>query len=143
LAKKNSEGNAMTTSAPPEMLDAVKRLIEEHREIKDEPLLLAVYFEPERDPGDLFLFEVVEGFGANRVQEDRELFEVSYYSTPQFPLGSEQRLHLVLTNPVEFEAATQAHWPSLEEVRNAMRDGRAKVLFADPARPDLEAKLRA
>jgi len=132
----------MTVSAPAEMLDAVKRLIEEHREIKDEPLLLAVYFEPERDPGDVFLFEVIQGFGADRVHEDRELFEVSYYSTPQFPLGSEQRLHLVLTNPVAFWSAAQEHWPSLEEIRSAVRDGRAKVLFADPAHPELEAKLR-
>jgi len=41
-----------------------------------------MYFEPDRSPGDIFLFEVIDGFGAGNIDEDRKLFEVAYASTP-------------------------------------------------------------
>jgi hypothetical protein len=42
---------------------AIRRLAEQHRELRDEPLHLAVSYGPKRDPQDIFLFEVVAGAG--------------------------------------------------------------------------------
>jgi hypothetical protein len=129
----------MPVNAPPQVVRQVEHLVDQHRQLADEPLLLAIYFEPERDEGDIFLFEVVDGFGAGQVDEDGKLFEVSYGSTPSFPLPSGQRLRLVLTSPGELQVASRNHWPSLEEIRSAVRDGRAMTLFSEPGRPELEA----
>lgn len=131
----------MPITPPPPFLAQIEQLVKEHLQLRDEPLLLAVYFEPERNPGDIFLFEVIEGFGAGRIDEDGKLFEVAYGSTPSFPLPPGRRLHLVLTSPEELEAASRDKWPSFEEIRRAVRDGRAATLFADPSRPELEGKL--
>jgi hypothetical protein len=128
------------TPLPP-VLRQVEQLVKEHLALRDEPLLLAIYFEPDRNPGDIFLFEVIEGFGAGRIDEDGKFFEVSYGSTPAFPLSPGQRLHLVLTNPEELEVASRDNWQSLAEIRQSIKDGRATTLFAEPGRPDLEAKL--
>ena len=131
----------MAVVAAPQLMAEVERLVERHRAIDDEPLLLAVYFEPDRQPGDVFVFEVIDGFGDNRVANDRTLMEASYPSTPFFPLADGHRLHLVLTNPAELAVAGRDGWIGLDEVRRAMRDGRATTVYAAPGRPDLEALL--
>ncbi len=128
----------MVTTAPPDLKTHLEKLVGEHRRLADEPLLLAVYFEPERQQGDVFVFEVIEGFGDNRVDDDRKLFEVSYASTPSFPLSDGHRLHLVLTNPLELAFASGQGWTGLDEVRRAARQGRAVTIYADPSRPELE-----
>jgi hypothetical protein len=131
----------MRINAPPADIVRVEGLVAEHRQLADEPLLLALYFEPDRDVGDIFVFEVIDGFGAGHVDRDQKLFEVSFGSTSSFPLEPGRQLRLVLTNPEEFVVACRDRWPSLEEVRQAIRNGRAVTIFADPARPDLEAAL--
>jgi hypothetical protein len=133
----------MSVTASNEIIQQVERLVEEHRKLQDEPLLLAVFFEPDRNSHDIFLFEVIDGFGAGTIDEDQKLFEVSYASTPSFPMPAGQHLRLIMTNPQEFDAALQERWPSLEEIRQAVKGGRSQVLFSAPARPDLEAKLNA
>jgi hypothetical protein len=131
----------MSVKAPNAVIQQVERLVDEHRQLRDEPLLLAAYFEPARSPGDVFLFEVIDGFGAGSIDEDRKLFEVAYASTPSFPLPSGHHLHLILTNPEELEVAYRQGWPSLDEVRAAVRAGNSVTVFSDPSRPDLEGKI--
>ena len=133
----------MPLMASNQTVQQVERLIDEHKNLRDEPLLLAVLFEPDRHPGDIFLLEVIDGFGSGMIDQDKKLFEVSYSSTASFPLPSGRHLRLVLTSPQEFEIANQEHWASIEEVRHALRAGSAQVLFCAPDRPDLEAMLNA
>ena len=115
----------------------VKELVEDHQRLKDEPLLLAVYYAPDREPHHVFLLEVLERFGSNSVDQDRELFEVTYESTPAFPLASDQRLHLILTNPTELRKALEENWASVAELRGAKRSGRWKVIACADVAQDL------
>jgi len=121
----------------PESLPQVERLVEGHRALEAEPLLLAILYAPARNPGDAFVFEVIQNFGSNSIDPDAELFEVSFDPTADFPLPAGQKLRLVLTNPDELRAAVRGHWPLADELRQAMRDGRARVIWADPQHRDL------
>lgn len=58
--------------------DILRNLVLAHVNLPGERLLLAIYYAPDRDPGDLFLFEIVENFGANTIDEEHELLEVTY-----------------------------------------------------------------
>lgn len=109
-------------------VDVVDWLISKHREIEDEPLLLAVHFSPRRDHGNIFVFEVIERFGRDSVSPDRELFEVTYGSA-SFPIDPGREVHLVLTNPTELRTAVEQRWPSLLELRDAVSSGAARVVY--------------
>lgn len=115
----------------PDLKDQVKRLVQAHRKLKDEPLLLAVYYAPKRNPKDVFLFEVAENFGGGRVDKDRKLFEVTYRSTDGFPMAPGQQLRLVLTNPIELDEAVKGNWKHVQELREAFSRKRTDVLFED------------
>ncbi|MGB7160912.1 MAG: hypothetical protein WBD40_22815 [Tepidisphaeraceae bacterium] len=106
-------------------------------------MLLAIYYEPNRNPGDIFVFEVIDGFGSDTIDEERKLFEVAYASTPSFQMNAGQKLRLILTNPQELAVACRDEWPLLVELRDAIASGRAVTIYADPARPELEASLHA
>jgi hypothetical protein len=131
----------MPIQAPPALVQQIEALINQHRRLQDEPLLLAIYYEPGRLPQDIFVFEVIDGFGAGSIDPDQELFEVTYNSTPGFPLPPGRRLHLVLTNPQEFAVAAQGNWPLLAELREAIAAGNSLVVYSDPDHPQLEAQL--
>lgn len=132
----------MSAIASSDVLNQVEKLVEEHKKIEDETLLLAVYYKPDRDPNDIFLFEVIDDFGSGSIDSDKELFEVAFASTSSFPIENGGHLHLLLTNPQEFAVACDQQWPLMEEVRRAVQSGRAQTIYSDPSRPDLEAKLR-
>ena len=99
----------------------MRKLVQEHLGLRDEPLLLAIYYKPPREPQDIFLFEVIGNFGDGAMDPDRELFEVTYASTTGLPLEKGQYLHLVLTNPRELETATQENWEKVAELLAAVR----------------------
>ena len=109
----------------------VKQLVQNHLKLEDEPLLLAIYYKPQREMHDIFLFEVIQNFGDGEVDPDRELFEVTYASTTGLPLEKGQYLHLVMTNPKELEVATQENWVMVAELRAAMSAGDCRVLHKD------------
>jgi hypothetical protein len=115
----------------PHLERSLRELAVHHREFQDEPLHLALLYDPGRDPRDVFLFELLGNFGRNAVGPEPELFEVTFGATEALPLSAGQRLHLVLTNPVELKAALAAGWPSANEVREAVRRGDIEVLFED------------
>src|SRR5438128_11870189 len=92
-----------TSERFPQFEPAIRRLTEQHRELKDEPLHLAVAYLPRRNgrevQQDIFLFEVIGGtadfFGQN------DLFETVFEAAPGLPGGLEQTLHLILASPRE------------------------------------------
>ena len=112
-------------------LTKLRRLTEQHRELVDEPLHLALSYEPAtRDQGHIFLFEVVSSSGES-VNPDRDLMEVAYASTPGFPMGPDEELHLILTYPSELKVALEQGWPLANELVDAIRAGDYAVVFQD------------
>jgi hypothetical protein len=109
----------------------IRDLAEQHREFRDEPLHLAIAYQPIRDPQDIFIFELIGNFGGNEVASDAELFEVTFDSGPSFTMQPGQKLHLVFSNPKEFRAALDQRWPKAEEIRDAVRRGNFEVLHSD------------
>ncbi len=117
----------------PHSYNAVQQLVKDHHKIEQEPLLLAIYYAPLRDRQDIFLFEVVERFGGDSVDEDRELFEVTYASRDDFQLKDGQKLHLVLTNPTEMAVAFKQKWKLAKEIRQAVRNPEAhRIIYPSP-----------
>jgi hypothetical protein len=131
-----------TTIRFPHIQDQLRRLIEQHLEIKDEPLHLALVFDPRRDTTDIFLFEVASDFGGNMVAPEKEFFEMAYGSSDAFPMPEGQQLRFVMTNPEELRAAEAEGWNSLKEVEDAVRRGDYEVLFADKAGESILRELR-
>jgi hypothetical protein len=121
-----------STGSPryPHYLRDVERLVDQHKKL-DEPLHLAIYYAPRRHPGDVFLFEIIDRFGDQRVDPDKKLFEFSYGSTPGFPLPNNRSLRLVLTNPREFGFAAKHNWKAIRELRESSRRNAVKVIFYD------------
>jgi hypothetical protein len=118
----------------PRFEPAIRRLTEEHRQLEDEPLHLALAYLPRRKGREVrqgvFLFEVIGGF-ADHLEQDGELFEVTFDSVPGLPTGFDQTLHLILTNQRELERALEEGWPSALEVADAVRRDDFQVLYAD------------
>jgi len=122
----------MTTDVHPSFPGAgaaVRGLVHEHLKLTDEPLLLAVYYAPHREEHDIFLFEIIAGFGADQVADDREIFEVTYSDRKNFPLDPGQNLHLVLTNLPEFQKAVRENWPAIVELRDAIAANRYEIAY--------------
>ncbi len=100
----------------PQFEAAIRRLTDQHRELVDEPLHLAVsYFPATRDQQDIFLFEVVGGL-AEGINPERDLFETTYLPASGFPMGPNEQLHLILTNPHELEIGLEEGWPLVCEL---------------------------
>jgi hypothetical protein len=106
-------------------------LAKQHLKLRDEPLHLAIAYDPGRDSQDIFLFELLDNFGGNEIDPDAQLFEATFGSSNSFALEAGQRLHLILTNPQEFRTALNQHWPTAEEVRDAVRRGDFEILHSD------------
>ena len=121
----------------------VDGLVRRHLDIKDEPLLLAVYYASRPRPAGHIPVGSARTFRGRFRQPDRELFEIGYTSQPAFPLNPGQDLHLVLTNPVELEQALREQWPSAVEVQEAVKQGRYRILHEDPKASSLLEALRA
>ena len=120
----------MTMTATPALpgADLLKQLVQQHRQIKGEPLLLAVHYAPRRDKGDLFLFEIIEDFASDSIDPEKIIFEVTYASTPDFDMGPGRYLHLLLANPPEFEIAVRRKWKGIKELREAVAGRKARVI---------------
>jgi hypothetical protein len=109
----------------------IRDLVGQHRELRDEPLHLALIYGPSRDSRDVFVFELLGNFGGNLISPDAELFEVTFGASTSFPLQPGQELHLVLSNPVEFRTALAQRWSTAEEIRDAVRHDKFEELYSD------------
>lgn len=121
----------------------IKNLIKTHEGIPDEPLHLALRYEPEEDSKDIFIFEIIGNFAGGYVDPDQEMMEVSFGSSANFPLQEGQELHLVLTSPQEFEIANRDDWKSVQKIRQSMRNKRYSVLSMDETGKMLLGSLEA
>ncbi len=115
----------------PDRLPDVERLVEQHRRLEHQTLLLAIYFDRPQDPDSVYLLEVITPFGYNEVSLDQDLFEMQYGSTPGFPVPPGKRLSILLTNAVEAEAAVRQQWPAIMPVLDAVQHGAYRVLYVE------------
>ena len=99
-----------TSERFPQFEKEIRRLVEQHRELEDEPLHLAIAYQPgaPRDQLDIYLFEVIGGLGERN--PDKELFETTFEPNNRLQAGFSQRLHMTLTTPLEFTAAVEEKW---------------------------------
>lgn len=109
-----------TTTDFPHYHNQLSRLVRQHQELEDELLQLAIYYRPRRDLGDVFLFEVIDGFGSNSINTEEDFFEATFSASPELRLRKDQRLHLILTNPVELKHAYRHGWAKAEELIQAI-----------------------
>jgi hypothetical protein len=122
---------------------AIRRLTEQHRELVDEPLHLAVSYLPAtRDQQHIYLFEVI-GDPGESINPERDLFEAVFATSPGFPMGPNEQLHLILTNTRELEIALREGWSLAAEVVNAIRDGDYEILYKDEVGERVLNKLEA
>ena len=120
-----------STERFPKHKDALVALVEQHRELKDEPLHLALAYLPSRRAQHhIYLFEVI-GSASRNINWEPDLFEVSFLPKSGFPLDQDEELHFILTNPHELEIAIQRDWPLLLEVTDAILAGDYQMLFQD------------
>ena len=133
---------AVAIATYPDFEPQVRELVRQHRELRPKALRLAVYFAPpRRKKRDLFLFEVIDGFGNDEVDAGRKLFEFSYGSTPGLPLPEGSKLQMVLTNPKELDEAIHEEWKAIQELRAAREAGQAIVIHADAAGRKLWSRI--
>lgn len=129
--------------AYPDRLEDVERLIDQHRQLKHQTLLLAIYFDRPEDPDSVHLLEVISQLGYDKVSDDNELFEMSYGSTEGFRVPAGSQLNIFLTNAVELRVATEKNWPSLEPLLAAVKAGpkHYRVISSSGVGNDLVALL--
>lgn len=116
----------------PDHKDQLKDLVGQHHALRGEHLHLAVYLSPpKRAKRDIYLFEVIDGCGAGRIDPDKKLFTFAYGSTPGFPMPEGVNLWMILTNPAELDKAIEEGWKGVDEIRATKKAGKAVVLYAD------------
>ena len=120
-----------TSEKFPRLVGPLADLVKQHRELAGEPLHLALSFDPGRDEGDIFLFELLGHFASGQINPDRELLEGSFESSRRLPMESGQSLHLILTHFEELRVALAEGWPSAEEIRTSVLRGDFEILFED------------
>ena len=133
-----------TSERFPQFADAIRRLMEQHLELDDEPLHLAMAYKPGsgRDPRHIYLLEVIGNSGGLAPSEDRELFETVFGPRSEFPMNPDERLHLVLTYPEEFRTAVREDWSSIREIVEAIRTNEFQLLHEDEEGRSLLAELQ-
>jgi hypothetical protein len=137
---------AWTSERFPQFEPAIRRLTEQHRELKDEPLHLAIAYLPMRKGREVhdgvYLFEVIGG-AVDRFGESGELHETAFEAVSGLPTGFNQTLHLILTTPRELGTALENGWALALEVADAVRREDFQVLFADRIGQQVLRRIRA
>ncbi len=113
----------------PDRLEDVERLIEQHKNIAHQTLLLAVYYDLGDGSDNVCLLEVISPFGYDEVSEDKHLFEMQYGSTQGFPLSPKCCLSILLTNAPEARKAIAQEWAGIIPVLDAVSRNKYKVLY--------------
>jgi len=126
----------------PKFEAGIRRLTDQHRELEDEPLHLAIAYHPAtQDQQHIFLFEVIGGPG-DSVSPERDLFEVTFAATADFPMNPNEQLHLILTNPRELTIALREDWRLARDLIAAIRAGDYNALYADEVGQRILAMLQ-
>lgn len=128
-----------TSERFPNFASAIKKLTDQHRQLDDEPLHLAVtYMPPGRDQQDIYLFEVVGNLGKS---ENTDLFEATFDAPEDFN-SPHRSLHIALTTPEEIQMAEHKKWSLLNQFLSAVKANDYAVLFADDKGTEIMQKLR-
>lgn len=98
---------------------AARRLVESHRELEDERLVLAIRYR--HNERDLYLFEVLETFPG---EDDDEPFETEF--DPSAELVILGKLHLTLVNAAQLRTAINRGSEIIDDLR-----GGGEILFED------------
>jgi hypothetical protein len=131
------------TSTFPGYRRQIQDLVKQHLELVDEPLLLAVYYAPQRDEDHLFLLEVLDNFEGSSIEPDDDLLEVTYGATPDFPLPEkDSRLHILLCNEEELRNAREGRTRRFEELRRAFSGGHAEIVYVAAGKEHLKELLQ-
>lgn len=132
-----------TVAQFPDYVEQVEKLVKQHRVLRGERLHLAVYLAPPKRPKrDIYLFEVADDFGGQRIDPDKKLFTFAYGSTPGLPLPEGVHLWMILSNPNELDKAIREGWKRVGEIRDARKAGKAVVLYADAKGKRIWNKIR-
>jgi hypothetical protein len=135
---------AVHVSIYPEYRNQVNELVNQHLELVEEPLLLAIYYAPDRDapdrnPDDVFLFEVLGNFDGSSIAYEGDLLEVVYESTPHFVMHShDSLLHIILTSPEELHEAAKRNTRRFQEIKRALAEHHAQIIYSTPQGDDLQ-----
>jgi hypothetical protein len=105
-------------------------LVQAHQRLQDEPLHLAIAYDPGRERDHVFLFEIVGNFGSELIDPDRRFFEVGFSGAQVF-MARPPDLRLVLTSPTEFREALRDGWPVIAELRRAIASQRYQIMYQD------------
>ncbi len=128
----------------PDQRDLVRALIlNDHTELKDTPLALAIYFKSRQWPNEECVFEVLHRFGLDEVSEVRSVFQIQFGATQNFPLPDGDRLHLFLSNPIEMMYAIEHGWPEIHDLVRAIQAGSYEVIYGCPDDPSADQVLAA
>jgi len=132
------------TKQLPKFKKQLDSLIKEHRKMEDEPLHLAMVYNPvdKGDAGEIYLLEVIGGHELHSLSPDPDLYFSTYRSTPDYDIGFKFPLHLILTNEFELQMAIEDSWPRAEEMVAAIKNESFHVLFKDEIGEEILAKLK-
>jgi hypothetical protein len=122
----------------------VRELVEQHKELADEPLLMALYFRSNRKgaENDVFVLEVLDNYPVSAFEEE-DFLEVLYGSTPHFVMGMGQMLHLILTNLEELSRNIKRKTRIAGEIQQALNKGSYKLIFVAEGHKNLLEQIRA
>lgn len=128
----------------PDQRDLVRALIlNDHTELKDTPLALAIYYKSRQWPNEECVFEVLHRFGLDEVSEIGSVFQIQFGPTQNFPLPEGDRLHLFLSNPNEMMYAIGHGWPEINDLVKAVQAGSYEVIYSCPDDPSANQVLTA
>ena len=128
----------------PEQRELIDDLVlNDHKELDDTPLSLALYFESHRFPHEECVFEVLHRFGMDEVGSERMIFQVQFGPTRNFPLPEGDRLHLFLTNPTEMAYAIENGWPEVYDLCRAIQSERYAKIYQRQNDPGADTILSA
>ncbi len=118
------------TGVYPEYLEQIERLVERHLENFNETLELVVYYAPEHDTTDVFLFELLTDFESGSLEEQGDILEVLYGATPAFPMPDMKgNLHIILTSPAELHEAKRKNTRLYQELKTAYTQGKTWEIY--------------
>jgi hypothetical protein len=135
---------AVHVSSYPEYRNQVNGLVDQHRELVEEPVLLAIYYAPDPDasdrkPDDVFLFEVLDNFDGSSIAYEGDLLEVVYEGTPHFVMHSrDSLLHIILASPEELNEAAKRNTRRFQEIKRALAERRAQIIYSTPQGDELQ-----
>ncbi len=128
----------------PDQRDLVRALIlNDHTELKDTPLILAIYFKSGQSPNEECVFEVLRHFGLDEVSEEKSVFQIQFGPTQNFRLPEGDRLHLFLSNPNEMMYAIEHGWPEINDLIEAIKADSCETIYSRPDDPDANRVLAA